>query len=161
MSPAPQLACLLSIVPNASVRPSPVELPIHSSVCPSALLSLRPSTVPRLTWGPPAVGAAAQTRLVGEVSALQAALRLVSKQIRDNPPRERPGGAPHSLTLLSGGRPPAAPGGGFTPPGYQPHGIASPYQHAPAMYSQPAAPLTTTRVIKVQVLPEFCRGGMR
>lgn len=43
--------------------------------------------------------------MTGSVEALQAALRLVSRQIRDNPPKERPEPvpAPSALNALAGG----------------------------------------------------------
>lgn len=63
-------------------------------------------------------------QIMGEPSSLGKALRLVSKQIRDNPSKERPGGAtPQLLSLLqsgmAGGPPPqqygGAPTGGYRP----------------------------------------------
>ena len=42
-------------------------------------------------------------RIMGDPSALVRALQLVSKQIRDNPSKERPGGAtPQLLSIIQG-----------------------------------------------------------
>ncbi len=40
-------------------------------------------------------------RIVGDAGSLQSALHLVSKQIRENPPKERPGGPPVTLSQLT------------------------------------------------------------
>jgi hypothetical protein len=40
-------------------------------------------------------------RIVGDATSLQSALHLVSKQIRENPPKERPGGPPITLSQLT------------------------------------------------------------
>jgi poly(rC)-binding protein 2/3/4 len=62
-------------------------------------------------------------QIMGEPGALNKALRLVSKQIRDNPSKERPGGAtPQLLSMLQSGTaggPPPQYGGG-PPQGYRP-----------------------------------------
>lgn len=47
-------------------------------------------------------------RLMGEPAALQIALTLVSKQIRENPPKERPGGPPQTLSILTRALPPTS-----------------------------------------------------
>lgn len=55
-------------------------------------------------------------RISGAIDALGRALVPVSRQIRENPPKERPGGPPPQLQpLLAGG---AAPGGYAAAPQY-------------------------------------------
>ena len=78
-------------------------------------------------------------RIVGPPEAQFIALQHVSRQLRENPPREWPGGPPPCLTLLSA--PAAAPAAAapvYQQPvqqGYQP---APSYQPAPVYGGQPA-----------------------
>ena len=55
-------------------------------------------------------------RISGNVDSLARALVMVSRQIRENPPKEKPGGAPPQLASLLAGGGPARYGG--PPPAY-------------------------------------------
>ncbi len=59
---------------------------------------------------------ASHCRISGNVDSLARALVMVSRQIRENPPKEKPGGAPPQLgALLAGGAPARY---GAPPPAY-------------------------------------------
>ena len=55
-------------------------------------------------------------RISGNVDALGRALVMVSRQIRENPPKQKPGGAPPQIAAMLAGAPP--PGYGAPPPAY-------------------------------------------
>ncbi len=55
-------------------------------------------------------------RISGNVDSLARALVMVSRQIRENPPKEKPGGAPPQLAALLAGGAPARYGA--PPPAY-------------------------------------------
>ncbi len=77
-------------------------------------------------------------RIVGPPEAQFIALQHVSRQLRENAPREWPGGPPPCLTLLSAPAPaPAAPAPAYQQPVQQSYQPAPSYQPQPVYGQQP------------------------
>ncbi|KAK9846344.1 hypothetical protein WJX81_001971 [Elliptochloris bilobata] len=78
-------------------------------------------------------------QIVGPPEAQVTALQHVSRQLRENPPREWPGGPPPCLTLLSApAAAPAAPAPVYQQPVQQAYQPAPAYQQQPVYGGQPA-----------------------